>query len=55
MNKAGFSLLSLCFVLGAFAVGQQPPPQQLPANAAGNWTLYCKGPERIDFNEVPRS
>src|SRR5277367_1092592 len=47
-KKAGFSLLSLCFVLGAFAgemaVGQQPPPQQPPANAAGNWTLYCKDP-----------
>ena len=24
--------------------GQQPPPQQQPANAAGKWTLYCKDP-----------
>jgi hypothetical protein len=48
MKRVGFSLLSLCFVLAMFAgemaVGQQPPPQQLPANAAGNWTLYCKDP-----------
>jgi hypothetical protein len=26
------------------ALGQQPPPQQLPANVAGKWTLYCKDP-----------
>jgi hypothetical protein len=48
MKRVGFSLLSLCFVLAMFAgemaVGQQPPPQQLSANAAGNWTLYCKDP-----------
>jgi hypothetical protein len=47
-KKAGFSLLSVCFALttfaGEMAVGQQPPPQQIPANAAGNWTLYCKDP-----------
>jgi hypothetical protein len=23
---------------------QQPPAQAQPANAAGNWTLYCKDP-----------
>jgi hypothetical protein len=30
--------------LGHNAPAQQPPPQQQPANAAGNWTLYCKDP-----------
>lgn len=25
-------------------LAQAPPPQQMPANAAGNWTLYCKDP-----------
>jgi hypothetical protein len=25
-------------------MGQQPPVQQPPANAAGNWTLYCTDP-----------
>ncbi|HSY69081.1 MAG TPA: hypothetical protein VK813_10595 [Edaphobacter sp.] len=48
MKRAGFSLLSLCFALttfaGEMAIGQQPPSQQPPANAAGNWTLYCKDP-----------
>ena len=37
----------LCFALmtlGRNASAQQPPPQQQPANAAGNWTLYCKDP-----------
>jgi hypothetical protein len=29
---------------GRNASAQQPPPQQPPANAAGNWTLYCKDP-----------
>jgi hypothetical protein len=48
MKRACFSLVSVCFALATFAgemaVGQQPPPQQPPANAAGNWTLYCKDP-----------
>ena len=26
------------------AFAQQPPAQQLPANVAGKWTLYCKDP-----------
>jgi hypothetical protein len=38
----------VCFALvtvaGGAVLAQQPPPQQLPANAAGNWTLYCKDP-----------
>jgi hypothetical protein len=25
-------------------LGQQLPPQQLPASVAGKWTLYCKDP-----------
>jgi hypothetical protein len=48
MKRAGFSFLLLCFVFvaiaGEMAMGQQPPAQQPPANAAGNWTLYCKDP-----------
>ena len=39
---------SACFAFvifaGTIAFAQQPPPQQPPANAAGNWTLYCKDP-----------
>ena len=31
-------------IAGEMAMGQQPPAQQPPANAAGNWTLYCKDP-----------
>lgn len=38
----------LCFALmtlaGTSALAQQPPAQQLPANVAGNWILYCKDP-----------
>lgn len=38
----------LCFIwvapIGTTALAQQPPQQQLPANVAGNWTLYCKDP-----------
>jgi len=39
-------LLFLGLMLGVSAVvsAQAPPPQQMPANAAGNWTLYCKDP-----------
>jgi hypothetical protein len=41
-------LLISCFAFALFAeataLAQQPPPQQGPANVAGNWTLYCKDP-----------
>jgi hypothetical protein len=37
----GFVLL---VALGTAALAQQPPPQQMPANVAGKWTLYCKDP-----------
>ena len=38
--------LTLGLMLGVSGVvwGQAPPPQQQPANAGGNWTLYCKDP-----------
>jgi hypothetical protein len=36
--------LGLILVVSGVALAQAPPPQQLPANAAGNWTLYCKDP-----------
>jgi hypothetical protein len=32
------------FMVGELASAQAPPPQQQPANVAGNWTLYCKDP-----------
>jgi hypothetical protein len=39
---------AVCFALAifahAFGFAQQQPPQQQPASAAGNWTLYCKDP-----------
>jgi hypothetical protein len=37
------ALVALAMV-GGRVLAQAPPPQQLPANAAGNWTLYCKDP-----------
>jgi hypothetical protein len=48
MKRYCYGLLLLCFALvgvaGKVTLGQQPPQQQLPANVAGNWTLYCKDP-----------
>ncbi len=35
---------TLLFVPTLSAWSQQPPPQQLPANVAGKWTLYCNDP-----------
>jgi len=32
------------FPAGSTALAQQPPAQQLPANVAGKWTLYCNDP-----------
>jgi hypothetical protein len=44
--RLGYLVLGLVLgVMGAgVALGQAPPPQQMPANAAGKWTLYCKDP-----------
>jgi hypothetical protein len=39
-----FKFFALGIFAGGFAFTQEPPPQQQPANAAGNWTLYCKDP-----------
>jgi hypothetical protein len=43
-----YTIFLICFMLiapiGSAALAQQPPPQQLPANVAGKWTLYCKDP-----------
>jgi hypothetical protein len=36
--------LAALVMVGGRVSAQAPPPQQLPANAAGNWTLYCKDP-----------
>ena len=48
MKSYCFKTFLLCFVLiapiGRTVLAQQPPPQQLPANVAGKWTLYCKDP-----------
>ena len=48
MRRYGLRTLVFCFVLlifaGNFASGQQPPPQEQPANVAGKWTLYCNDP-----------
>jgi hypothetical protein len=48
MKRYCYGLLLLCLafagVAGKMAFAQAPPPQQQPANAAGNWTLYCKDP-----------
>ena len=39
-----FICFGLMISVGSAAFAQQPPAQQLPANVAGNWTLYCKDP-----------
>ena len=48
MERSSYAICFLCFglmiLVGSAAFAQQPPPQQLPANVAGNWTLYCKDP-----------
>jgi hypothetical protein len=48
VKKSNYRPFLLCFVLLLVSISrslaQQPPPEQLPANAAGNWTLYCKDP-----------
>ncbi len=48
VKRYGLRVFVFCFALvifaSSFAFAQQPPAQQQPANAAGNWTLYCKDP-----------
>ena len=42
-----YALMVTLFALGMVSgrmLAQAPPPEQMPANAAGNWTLYCKDP-----------
>jgi hypothetical protein len=39
-----FSCFGLMLLVASAACGQQPPAQQMPANVAGKWTLYCKDP-----------
>jgi hypothetical protein len=48
VKRSSYAIFLLClgwmvWAAGA-ALGQQPPAQQLPANVAGKWTLYCKDP-----------
>ena len=48
MKRYCYGLLLACMVWamvgGTGVLAQQPPPQRMPANVAGNWTLYCKDP-----------
>jgi hypothetical protein len=48
VKKSFCHLFLLCLMwiapIGRTVLAQQPPPQQLPANVAGKWTLYCKDP-----------
>jgi hypothetical protein len=39
-----FFCFGLIVSAASSAFAQQPPSQQLPANVAGKWTLYCKDP-----------
>jgi hypothetical protein len=36
--------LIVLVMVGGRMLAQAPPPEKLPANAAGKWTLYCKDP-----------
>ena len=48
MKRYSYGVFFICFglmvSLGSAAFAQQPPAQQMPANVAGKWTLYCKDP-----------
>jgi len=48
MKKHASGYLPLClallFVIGNVASAQTPPPQQPPADVAGQWIIYSKGP-----------
>ena len=48
MRRYCYGIFLVCFGLmvldGGAALAQQPRSQQLPANVAGKWTLYCKDP-----------
>lgn len=48
MKRYSYGIFLICFGLMVLAesaaLAQQPPAQQLPANVAGKWTLYCKDP-----------
>jgi invasion protein IalB len=43
-SYAIFFCFGLMISMAGAAFAQQPPAQQLPANVAGKWTLYCKDP-----------
>src|ERR1700678_4422553 len=43
-SYAIFFCFGLMISMASAAFAQQPPAQQLPANVAGKWTLYCKDP-----------
>jgi hypothetical protein len=49
VKKTALTYLPLCLILMAAALSissaQQPPPQQSPADVAGKWTIYSKGPD----------
>jgi hypothetical protein len=48
VKRYSYGIFLICFGLMVLAesaaLAQQPPAQQLPANVAGKWTLYCKDP-----------
>ena len=48
MKKHASRLLLLClallFAIGTIALAQTPPPQEPPADVAGKWIIYAKGP-----------
>lgn len=50
MKKGNYRFLGLCFVLllavaSGMGWAQQPPSELPPANVAGKWTIYSKGPK----------
>ena len=44
IHRSKLLYVAALFALTAsFTISQEPPPQQLPADVSGNWTIYSKG------------
>lgn len=47
MKKYSYRYICFCLLMVFYQIAtwaQQPPPQAMPANVTGKWTLYCNDP-----------